>query len=142
MDIIFAAEDAQFLGSNFQFFSVPWDIGIRKAKEILFEPRFITAREAQDLGFVNRVLASQEEAEEEALAYAHRVAANSLFNLRMTKVNINMAQDMQGYTNHIMAAHTKPGGGSNRGAQLPSGGRRVAPIPIAEENLRKTKGIN
>ncbi|HJL61181.1 MAG TPA: enoyl-CoA hydratase-related protein [Pseudomonadales bacterium] len=141
MDMIFAAEDAQFLGSNFQFFSVPWDIGIRKAKEVLFEPRFITAREAQDLGFVNRVLANQAEAEEEALAYAARVATNSLFNLRMTKVNINMAQDMQGYTNHIVAAHTKPGGGSNRGAQLPSGGRRVAPIPTAEENLRKTRGI-
>jgi hypothetical protein len=60
----------------------------------------------------------------------------------MTKVNINMAQDMQGYSNHIIAAHTKPGGGSNRGAQLPTGGRRVAPIAIAEENLGKTKGID
>ncbi len=141
MDIIFAAEDAQFLGANFQYFSVPWDIGIRKAKEILFEPRFITAKEAQDLGFVNRVFANQMEAEAEALGYAQRVAKNSLFNLRMTKVNINMAQDMQGYTNHIVAAHTKPGGGSNRGAQLPSGARKVAPIPVAEGNLRKTKGI-
>ncbi len=102
---------------------MPWDIGNRKAKEILFEARFITAREAQ------------------AFSYPQRVAANSLFNLRMTKVNINMAQDMQGYTNHIIAAHTKPGGGSNMGAQLPSGARRVAPIPVAEENLRKTKGI-
>lgn len=142
MDIIFAAEDAQFLGSNFQYFSVPWDIGIRKAKEILFEPRFITAREARDLGFVNRVFKNQAETEQEAMAYAQRVATNSIFSLRMTKVNINMAQDMQGYSNHIIAAHTKPGGGSNRGAQLPAGGRRVAPISIAEENLEKTKGID
>ncbi|MFB3106217.1 MAG: enoyl-CoA hydratase-related protein, partial [Pseudomonadales bacterium] len=25
MDIIYAAEDAMFLGSNFQYFSIPWD---------------------------------------------------------------------------------------------------------------------
>ena len=36
MDIIFASEDALFLPSQFQYFSTPWDIGPRKAKEILF----------------------------------------------------------------------------------------------------------
>ena len=140
MDIIFAAEDALFLGSNFQYFSVPWDIGIRKAKEILFEPRFITAREAQDLGFVNRVFKNQAETEQEAIAYAQRVATNSIFSLRMTKVNINMAQDMQGYSNHIIAAHTKPGGGSNRGAQLPAVGRRFSPSSTRTGKPEKTQG--
>lgn len=142
MDILFAAEDARFLGSNFQYFSVPWDVGIRKAKEILFEPRFITASEAQELGFVNRVFKDQGEALEEAMAYAGRVATNSIFNLRMTKLNVNMAQDMQGYTNHILAAHTKPGGGApSTGLRLKSGERRVAPVQQAEENLKNTRGI-
>ncbi|XOV89938.1 MAG: enoyl-CoA hydratase-related protein [Pseudomonadota bacterium] len=142
MDILFAAEDARFLGSNFQYFSVPWDVGIRKAKEILFEPRFITAREAQDLGFVNRVFPDHNQALDEAMAYAARVATNSIFNLRMTKLNINMAQDMQGYTNHILAAHTKPGGtASSQGMRLKAGERRVAPVPQAEENLANTRGI-
>ena len=46
MDIIFAAEDALFLPGTVQFFHAPWDLGPRKAKEILFEHRFLTAREA------------------------------------------------------------------------------------------------
>ena len=53
MDIIIASEDALFLPSLLQYFSVPWDIGVRKAKEILFQTRFVTAREACELGFVN-----------------------------------------------------------------------------------------
>ena len=39
MDIIYAATNAMFLGSNFQFFTVPWDLNVRRAKEILFESR-------------------------------------------------------------------------------------------------------
>ncbi len=50
-DVVFAAEDAMFLPTNFQYFSVPWDLHVRKAKEILFESRFIDAHEAEELGF-------------------------------------------------------------------------------------------
>ncbi len=32
-DIIFASDDALFLGSAFQYFSIPYDIHHRKAKE-------------------------------------------------------------------------------------------------------------
>ena len=56
MDVVFAADDAMFLPTNFQYFSVPWDLHPRKAKEILFESRFIGADEAEQLGFVNRVV--------------------------------------------------------------------------------------
>ena len=56
MDVVFAADDAMFLPTNFQYFSVPWDLHPRKAKEILFESRFIGADEAEELGFVNRVV--------------------------------------------------------------------------------------
>lgn len=46
MDLIFAADDAKFLPGLFQYFSVPWDLGTRRAKEILFEGRFVDAEEA------------------------------------------------------------------------------------------------
>jgi len=39
MDLIFAAANAKFLCSHFQYFSVPWDLGPRKAKEVLLERR-------------------------------------------------------------------------------------------------------
>ena len=34
-DVIFAADDARFRAGLFEYFAVPYDIGIRKAKEIL-----------------------------------------------------------------------------------------------------------
>jgi enoyl-CoA hydratase len=142
MDIIFASQDALFLGSKFQYFSVPWDLGIRKAKEILFEPRFIPAEEAREFGFVNRVF-EKDELDEEAMAYATRVAENDAFGLRFAKLAINQAQDQQGYTNHIIAAHSlsPSDGGSSQGAQLGSGQRRIAPIDRAHTNLGLTRGL-
>jgi enoyl-CoA hydratase len=141
MDIIFASEDAHFLGSKFQYFSVPWDIGIRKAKEVLFEPRFINAYEALEYGFVNRVL-PREELDAEALAYAERIAENDSWQLRLTKLAINQAQDMQGYTNHIIAAHSTPNDGrASQGRQLPSGQRQIAPIARAMRNLELVRGV-
>jgi enoyl-CoA hydratase len=142
IDIIFAAEDAEFLAPTGQYFSIPWDLGIRKAKEILFEPRFIGAHEAQALGFVNRVLPG-DQLDSEVMAYADRVAENDPFYLRIAKLNINQAQDMQGYTTCVIATHgsrTREGG-SSQGAQLPSGERRVAPIERALRNRKLTRGI-
>ena len=55
MDVIFAAEDAKFLPGQVQYLHAPWDLGPRKAKEVMFEHRFMTAREACRHGFVNRV---------------------------------------------------------------------------------------
>jgi enoyl-CoA hydratase len=55
IDVIFAAEDAQFLETNFQYFSVPWDLGARRAKHLLFENRFIEGRNAHEIGFVQDV---------------------------------------------------------------------------------------
>ncbi|PON11702.1 hypothetical protein C2W62_43425 [Candidatus Entotheonella serta] len=77
----------------------------RKAKEILFESRFIDASEALDLGLVNRVMPG-DRLEAETLNYAHRVAQNDPFQLRMIKMAINQKQDGQGFASHISAAHT------------------------------------
>jgi enoyl-CoA hydratase len=103
-DVIFAADNARFLPTNFQYFSVPWDLHHRKAKEILFESRFLDAEEACDLGFVNRVLPLAE-LDAEVMDYALRVAENDPFQLRMIKLAINQALDGQGFTPHIYGAH-------------------------------------
>ena len=104
MDIIFAADDAMFLGANFQYFSIPWDMHPRKAKELLYESRFIDAPEALDLGLVNRVV-PRTRLLEETLDYAHRIAANDPFQLRMIKLAVNQMQDQQGFAAHISSAH-------------------------------------
>jgi enoyl-CoA hydratase len=104
-DIIFASDDALFLGSAFQYFSIPYDIHPRRAKEILFQGRFVNAEQAKELGFVNRVV-PREKLMEEVLAYAADVAANDPFDMRMTKLAINQAQDAQGFSEHIVSAHS------------------------------------
>ncbi len=105
MDLIFAADNAMFLGANFQYFSIPWDIHARKAKEILFEGRFMDAEEALELGFVNRVV-PRDRLDEEVMTYAVEVAKNDPFQMRMTKLAVNGMQDAQGFHQHITAAHS------------------------------------
>jgi len=93
-----------FLGANFQYFSIPWDMHPRKAKELLYESRFIDAPEALGLGLVNRVVPGAGLLEE-TLAYAHRIATNDPFQLRMIKLAVNQMQDHQGFATHISSAH-------------------------------------
>jgi enoyl-CoA hydratase len=107
MDIIFAAEDAQFLPGFVEYFSVPWDIRARRAKEILFEHRFITASEAQSYGFVNRIFPAQS-LEQETLAYADRVADNYLNNIswvRLCKFSINHMEEAMGLESEVETAY-------------------------------------
>jgi enoyl-CoA hydratase len=103
MDLIVAAEDAKFLASHFQYFSVPFDVGPRKAKELLFEFRFMHADEALQAGFVNRVV-PRERLMDETMAMARRIAQNDPFALRLGKLSVNQAQDMMGYSTFLRSA--------------------------------------
>ena len=105
MDLIVAAADAKFLPSLLQYFSVPYDIPIRKAKEILFQSRFIDANEACELGFVNMVV-PRAQLEAETTALANRIAESDRMTLRMLKWAINSAQDEMGYSNFVRNAHS------------------------------------
>jgi enoyl-CoA hydratase len=100
MDVVFAAEDAEFLPGFVEYMSVPWDIGVRRAKEVVFESRFLSAHEAAAWGLVNRVLPVAC-LERETMAWARRVAENSPEVLRMAKVQMNKAQDAQGFTQAV-----------------------------------------
>jgi enoyl-CoA hydratase len=146
MDVIFAADDALFLGANFQYFSIPWDLPARKAKEILYESRFIDATEAHKLGLVNRVV-PRSNLESETLDYARRVAENDPFQLRMIKMAVNQVQDTQGFRAHINAAHTMHILSSegekdpDYALRVPDGKRRPM-VERAFENYRRSRGSN
>jgi enoyl-CoA hydratase len=105
MDIIIASDDAQFLPSHLQLHTAPWDLGVRNAKRILFENRFVPALEAQALGLVSEVV-PRDRLEDAVMAQAERWAANSLLELRMLKQSINFAQDAMGYRLAAHAAHS------------------------------------
>lgn len=139
MDFVFASDDALFLPSHTQYFTAPWDLGTRRAKEILFEGRFITAQEAFDYGFVNQIF-SKDSLELEILAYAKRVAENDRFQVRQVKFSINNCQDTQGFTAFSDAAYqtfflrhlTR-----NESFVGPEGERRAQGVAHAKELLQR-----
>ncbi len=137
MDLVFASPDARFLAGLVEYFSLPWDIHPRKAKELAFESRFIEAEEARELGFVNRIYPAAD-LERETLAYARRVAENGRTALRVSKLAINKAQDIQGYSAAMEAAFAdylvmaQSGGG----AFPREGERRLGAVDLALRGLR------
>jgi enoyl-CoA hydratase len=136
MDLVFASPDARFLAGLVEYFSIPWDVHPRKAKELLFESRFIDAEEARALGFVNRIYPAAD-LERETLAYARRVAENGRTSLRMSKLAINKVQDIQGFSAAIEAAFAdylvmaQAGGAATR-----EGERRMGAVDLALRGLR------
>ncbi len=109
-DIIVASEDARFAdrtvrwgGAHVQYFSMPWELGIRKAKEYMFTGDWITADEALHLGLVNRVV-PVDRLEQETSALAQRIALQEPFALRLAKQSINLVQDEMGYRTAIVSS--------------------------------------
>ena len=101
-DLIVASEDALFAdravrwgGAHVQYFSMPWDLGPRKAKEYLFTSEFLSALAAQQAGLVNRVV-KREALEGETLALAQKIAENDPYALMMAKRSVNEMLDAQG----------------------------------------------
>lgn len=105
MDLIVAADDTRFMTALLQYFPLPYDVGPRKAKELLFDSHEISAAEALELGFVNRVVPSAD-LEAEATALAERIARNNAFYLRMAKLSVNQAQDAMGFRSAVQGAHS------------------------------------
>jgi enoyl-CoA hydratase len=109
-DIIVASEDATFVdpvvaaGANgVEYFAHPWEFGPRKAKEMLFTGQGITARAAERLGMVNRVVA-REQLMSETLELAKLIAEKPSMGLRLAKMSVNQTQDEQGFYNALRAA--------------------------------------
>jgi enoyl-CoA hydratase len=143
MDLIVAAEDTMFLPGFVEYFSVPWDIGPRKAKEILFQSRFTSAQEALELGFVNRVV-PKEKLEAETMSLAERIAETDPFLTRMAKLSINQAQDAMGFrlalqaalSNFIIMAHS---GAILSAEEATSGKRSLSPVDKAFKDVKVEK---
>ena len=100
MDVIFAAEDAQFHATNLSVFTIPWDLGARQAKYFMYDNRVMDAQMAKEAGFVQEVH-PVDQLEEATMAYARRVAKNDPFQLQMMKHSVHQMQEVQGFTAHI-----------------------------------------
>jgi len=102
-DLAVSADDAYYgyvdirFGSGAVSMFLPWVVGVRTAKELLFtgEDR-VPAAEALRLGLVNRVVA-RDELDGATLALAEDIAKNEPFVVQMTKRSLNRAWDVTGF---------------------------------------------
>jgi enoyl-CoA hydratase len=140
-DIIIAADNAQFSDPvlamgicGVELHAHTWELGARKAKELLFTGDAITAQQAEQLGMVNKVV-PLEELVPTTMAMAQRIARNDAFALRMAKRAVNKTLDIQGYTNSIDAVFDMHQVGHARAALVTGG------IPsLAGLNAMRDKG--
>jgi enoyl-CoA hydratase len=101
-DIIIASDDAVFedvtvmLGiPGVEMFAHAYELGPRKAKEMLFAGALINAEEARGLGMVNRVV-PRAQLDEAALTLAKQIALRPSFALKLAKQAVNNIQDAAG----------------------------------------------
>ena len=102
-DLAVAADDAKFgyvdirFGSGVVSMFLPWVVGVRKAKELLFtgEDR-LAADEALRIGLVNRVV-PRDDLDQATLALANEIAKNEPFVVQTAKRAANRAWDVAGF---------------------------------------------
>lgn len=109
-DIVIASDDAEFsdpvvaFGMNgHEYFVHAWEVGNRKAKQMLFTGESIGAAEAKTLGMVNEVV-PREELEAFTLAMAQKIASRPMIGLKMAKMCVNQSLDAQGMYTAIQSA--------------------------------------
>ena len=102
-DLIIAADNATFsdpvvnMGiGGVEYHGHTWEWGARKAKELLFTGRAMTAEEAERLGMVTKVVA-RDDLRAEVRALAEEIARKHPFALRQAKRAVNQTLDVQGF---------------------------------------------
>jgi enoyl-CoA hydratase len=111
-DLAVASDDAYFgyvdvrFGSGVVSMFLPWVVGVRTAKELLFtgEDR-VSADQALRIGLVNRVV-PRDSLDEGTLALANQIAMNEPFVIQTTKRAVNRAWDVAGFR-QALAANTE-----------------------------------
>ncbi len=109
-DIVVAGEGATFqdpvvaFGVNgVEYYGHPWELGVRKAKEMLFTGRSITAKVAHQIGMVNRVV-PDDELSAEAMSLAEEIAEQPMIGLKTAKESVNQVQNEQGFYASLRSA--------------------------------------
>lgn len=109
-DIVIAADDAVFadpvvaMGVNgHEYFTHTWELGARKAKELLFTGDPFGAQEAKEFGMVNHVVPLAE-LEERVLAMAQKIAARPTMGVKLAKMAVNQSLELQGQWHAIQAS--------------------------------------
>ena len=109
-DLVVASEEATFsdpvvaFGVNgIEWFAHAYELGARRAKELLFTGEAMGAQEAKDIGMVNRVV-PRDELESATLALAEKIASRPSMGLKLAKMSVNQSVDAQGFPQALQQA--------------------------------------
>jgi len=101
-DITIAADSAIFGEPEIRFASIgsavimPWIIGHKRARELLYLGDTITAARAEQIGMIN-IVVPEAELENRTIKYAHRLALIGRETLSAAKMAINRGIEAQGF---------------------------------------------
>ena len=108
-DLTFIAENARVgfpsipAGAGFVSAMRNWQVGPHRTKYMAFLPGSqISGKEAGDIGFATRVF-PEDQLEAETYAYARRIVKVPAEKLRLEKLSINRAMDLQGFRSTVLA---------------------------------------
>jgi enoyl-CoA hydratase/carnithine racemase len=107
-DLTIAADDALFGEPEIRHsqagpgFIMPWIIGFKKARELMYLGDMIDAPTALDLGMINRAV-PRDKLASETLRFAKRIALIAPEALAATKLAINRGADAAGFRNAMQA---------------------------------------
>jgi enoyl-CoA hydratase len=135
-DLIICADDTRFadvVGTRLgmcgvEYFAHPWELGPRKAKELLLTGDSIDAHEAHALGMVTKVF-PPDELTDSTLQFARRIAKLPTMSALLIKEAVNQTVDNMGFYNALNACFTLHELNHSHWAQVNDDG-----YPIAKED--------
>jgi enoyl-CoA hydratase len=112
-DLIICAQDTRFadvVGTRLgmcgvEYFAHPWELGPRKAKELLLTGDSLDADEAYALGMVTKVFPA-EDLGDRTLEFARRIARLPTMSALLIKEAVNQTMDNMGFYNALNACFT------------------------------------
>jgi enoyl-CoA hydratase len=144
-DLIVAADNAEFsdpvvaFGVNgVEYFAHPWEVGVRKAKEMLFTGEAISADEAKQLGMVNHVVPAQDLAAR-TRELAEHIARRPSMGLKLAKQSVNQMQDAQGLWTALQGAMSLQQLGHANNHQVHGMGVDPAGAQIIRDQAKRNK---
>ena len=144
-DLILAADDASFVDpvvafdmNGAEYFTHLWELGARRAKEMLFTGARITAEEAHAVGMVNHVVPG-EQLESTTMRIARRIATRPPFGVRLAKRAINHGLDLQGQRSAVESAFAAHQLAHNHNQRLHGGLVDPRGAAVIREDARATQ---
>lgn len=142
-DLIVAADTARFadvVGTRLgmcgvEYFAHPWELGPRKAKELLLTGDALTAEDAYQLGMVTKLF-SPDELEDKTVEFAQRIAEVPTMAAMLVKESVNQSQDMMGFYNALNACFSIHQLNHSHWAQIHDNGY---PVALEEDGIPSWK---